>query len=282
MLSTAPVTWGEAVRFHYLSDLHLESQDFGLPLPHGDVLIIAGDLCHARVFEAEAGDRYAAAQRDRVLRFAELALSHFGAVVLVPGNHDHYDGVIDDTAAILRRHLPGFAVLDGKGVELGGVPIFGATLWADFDGRDPEAMRRAGKGCGEFFFVRRRTTDETGRNVLVRFRPADALAAFDRETTALRSFCETAAGKRPVIVTHHAPSRAGLNPASIGNGLDGAYATALDDLVAASGAAVWVHGHTHIRRRYRIGGVEVRTNCRGFVGKDPSALRFSAADFFER
>lgn len=266
------------MRFHYISDLHLEAQDGPPRLPHGDVLIIAGDLCHARVFEAEAADGYAAAQRDRALRFADAALSSFGQVVLVPGNHDHYDGVIDDTAAIFRRHLPGFVVLDGDRADIGGVPVFGTTLWADFDGRDPDAMKRAGKGCGEFFFVRRRAPDGS----LARFRPPDALAAFDAATDALRAFCAATAGQRPVIVTHHAPSRAGLNPAFTGNGLDGAYASALDDLVATSGAAVWVHGHTHIRRTYRIGLVEVRTNARGFEGKDLSARTFSAGDWFER
>jgi hypothetical protein len=44
----------------------------------------------------------------------------------------------------------------------------------------------------------------------------------------------------------------------------GAYASNLDDLVASSGAATWIHGHTHIRRKYRVGGVDIRANCRGF------------------
>ena len=59
--------------------------------------------------------------------------------------------MIDDTAAIFRRHLPGFLILNGESANLGGVLIFGATLWFDFDGRNPNAMKRAGKGCGEFF-----------------------------------------------------------------------------------------------------------------------------------
>jgi Icc-related predicted phosphoesterase len=245
------------------------------------VLIIAGDLCHARIFEAAPDDGYARIQRERVLRFADKARASFARVVLVLGNHDHYDGVFDDTAAIFRRCLPGFTVLDGESVDLGGVSIFGATLWADFEGRNPDAMKRAGKGCGEFFFVKRRATDETGAPALARFRPPDALAAFDRDKAALQTFCANAAGKPSIIVTHHAPTRAGLNPAFVDNGLDGAYASALDDLVAASGAAVWVHGHTHIRRKYRVGGVEVRANCRGFEGKDETARNFNARAFFD-
>ena len=153
MVSSALGDLGAAVRFHYLSDLHLEAQDFPLPLERGDVLIVAGDLCHARIFEAAPDDGYARVQRERVLRFADRARANYARIILIPGNHDHYEGVIDDTAAIFRRHLPGFLVLDGESANLGGVLIFGATLWSDFEGRNPDAMKRAGKGCGEFFFV---------------------------------------------------------------------------------------------------------------------------------
>jgi Icc-related predicted phosphoesterase len=270
-----------AMRFHYVSDLHLEAQDFSLPLERGDVLIIAGDLCHSRVFEAAADDGYARQQRERVLRFADKARASHTHIILVPGNHDHYEGVIDDTVAIFRRHLPGFHVLDGENMDLGGVLLFGATLWADFEGRDADAMKRAGKGCGEFFFVKRRVLDDAGAATLARFRPPDALARFDRDVAALRSFCAQAAGKRPIIVTHHAPSRAGLNPFSVGNGLDGAFASNLDELVASSGAAVWIHGHTHIRRKYRIGEVDVLANCRGFAERNPLARAFSAKPYFD-
>jgi len=263
-----------------MSDLHLEAQDFPVHLDRGDVLIIAGDLCHARVFEAPADDGYARQQRERVLRFVDLARAKFTRIVFVPGNHDHYDGIFDDTAAIIRRRFPDFIVLDGQSADIGGVLLFGATLWSDFEGRDPDAMKRAQKGCGEFFFVKRRAA--AGDPTLSRFRPPDALAAFDRDLAALKAFCVAAAGKRPVIITHHAPSKAGLNPAFVGNGLDGAYASDLDDLVASSGAAAWIHGHTHLRRKYRIDDVDVLSNCLGFIDKDPASRNFSARRFFDK
>jgi Icc-related predicted phosphoesterase len=260
-----------------MSDLHLEAQGFPLPLASGDALVIAGDLCHARVFEAPADDGYARQQRERVLRFVDKARAHFARIVLVPGNHDHYDGVFEDTAAIFRRHFPDFVVLDGQGADVGGVPVFGATLWSDFEGRDPEAMKRAQKGCGEFFFVKRRTAEGD----LARFRPADALAVFDRDLTALKAFCAQAVGKRPVIVTHHAPSRLGLNPFVGEKGLNGAYASDLDEIVAACGASHWIHGHTHIQRKYRLGDVEVRVNCRGFAERETRARGFNSKAVFE-
>ena len=85
-----------------------------------------------------------------------------------------------------------------------------------------------------------------------------------------------------VVITHHAPSRKGLNPLHIGNGLDGAYASNLDDLVAGlDRVPFWIHGHTHIRRQYRIGGTQVVANCRGFEGRDPVARTFTPATFFD-
>jgi hypothetical protein len=48
----------------------------------------------------------------------------------------------------------------------------------------------------------------------------------------------------------------------------------------ASGAAVRIHGHTHIRRKHRVGGVDVRANFPDFAEKDPTARSFTAKLFF--
>ena len=53
------------MRCYYVSDLHLELQAFEKSMPRGDVLIIAGDLCHARCLDPARGDRYSVEQRGR-------------------------------------------------------------------------------------------------------------------------------------------------------------------------------------------------------------------------
>lgn len=59
-----------------------------------------------------------------------------------------------------------------------------------------------------------------------------------------------------------------LNPRFAGNGLDGTYASALDEEIRAlSVVPAWVHGHTHIARTYRIGGTAVHSNAFGFESK---------------
>jgi hypothetical protein len=99
----------------------------------GDVLIIAGDLAHARCLEAGPDGSAALKQRDRVLRFADQARARFAHVLLVIANHNHYDGTFSQTVRLPRAGLLGFTVLDDAEIE--GVRLFGTTLWTDFAGR---------------------------------------------------------------------------------------------------------------------------------------------------
>jgi Icc-related predicted phosphoesterase len=171
-------------------------------------------------------------------------------------------------------------VLDDETVEIGGVRFFGSTLWTDFEGRSEIALQGMRRRMGEYFFVRTRSATAGSR--LSRFRPEDALAAHDRAWSRLRAEVEAGREKPTVVVTHHAPSLQGLNPQFTGNGLDGAYASNLDEAIAAlAGIAVWVHGHTHIAGEYRIGRTVVRSNARGFVSKGQMARGFNPGASFE-
>jgi len=256
------------MRCHYLSDLHLERQDFPWRLPGGDVLIIAGDLCHARALDPAQSDRYSIEQRGRVLRFVDAALKSHARVLMVAGNHEHYEGAFEDTAGLLRRHLPGMMVLDDEAVEIGGVRFFGTTLWTDFEGGSAAVMDGMRRRMGEYFLVRVRARAVEGERG-ARFRPEDALGAHRAALAAMQRALAEACGRPTVVISHHAPSLQGLNPRYRGNGLDGAYGSDLDALIAgAERVPHWVHGHTHIRRRYRVGATMVHANCRGFEGKD--------------
>jgi Icc-related predicted phosphoesterase len=266
------------MRCHYLSDLHLESQSFDAKLPKGDVLIIAGDLCHARCLDPGRQDKYSIDQRDRVLRFIDGALASFEHVLLVAGNHEHYDGVFEDTVGLLRRHLPGVTVIDNETVELGGIRFFGSTLWTNFDGRREAAMNGVRRRMGEFFFVKTRRED----GALAKFQPEDALRAHDAARAALLAAVAEGDGKPTVVITHHAPGRHGLNPQFAGNGLDAAYASDLETLIAGlDNVPVWVHGHTHVARSYRVGRTVVRSNALGFAAKGQAARGFSINASFD-
>lgn len=270
------------MRCHYLSDLHLETQDFQGRLPKGEVLIVAGDLCHASRLDPERTDKYSVDQRDRVMRFIDIARENFAHVLLVPGNHDHYDGLFDATVDVLKRFLPGVTVLDNEQVEIDGVCFFGTTLWTDFEGRSQVCMDHVRRKCGEFFFVKKRTKVVEGREILAKFQPEDALAAFEQSWGSLKHHLAQTYGRRTIVVSHHPPSLQGLNPRHAGNGIDGAYASNLDaHIVGWTDVPVWVHGHTHIQKTYRIGDTVLHANCRGFEGRDPSARSFTLGAHFD-
>jgi hypothetical protein len=93
----------------------------------------------------------------------------------------------------------------------------------------------------------------------------------------------TAEPLRPtVVITHHAPSRLGLNPRFISNPLDPAYASSLDEKIATfENVPVWVHGHTHIAKTYRVGNTMVRSNALGFASRGQAAGSFSVKAHFD-
>lgn len=152
-----------AMRCHYLSDLHLEFECFRHKLVKGDVLIVVGDLCHARCLDPVRSDKYSAEQRGRGMRFIDEAHANLPHVLLIAGNHEHYDRVFEDTVSLLRRHLPGVTVLDDETVEIEGIRFFGSTLWSDFEAGSEACMNGVRRRMGEFFFVKTGGRDADGR-----------------------------------------------------------------------------------------------------------------------
>lgn len=268
------------MRCHYLSDLHLDAQPFTGSFAEGDVLIIAGDLCNASCLDPARKDRYAVIQRGRVLRLLEQATRKFTEVLVVAGNHEHYDGSFHDTVSLMRAHLPCVRVLDNKAVEIGGVRFFGSTLWTDFNGGNQETMDRVRREVGDYFFIDMARGNKPPKRS--RFQPEDALAQHLLSWEALISAVAAEPSKQTVVISHHAPSRLGLNRQFAGKGLDPAFASSLDDEIAQfENVPVWVHGHTHIAKTYSIGRTSFRTNALGFAERGHAAPGFSLNASFE-
>lgn len=267
------------MRCHYLSDLHLEAQSFDTPLPTGDVLILAGDLCHAGCLDPAKADPYSVKQRERVQRALEAMRRNFERVLLVPGNHEFHDGIFEDTTALLRQQMPGVTVLDNETVEIEGVRFFGATLWTEFRDGSASTLDTVRRRLGDYFFIRKRPA--AGERRGPKFQPEDALAAHHIARAALLA-AVSASPKPLVVISHHAPSRLGLNPHVGTRDLDIAYASDLDETIASfERVPVWVHGHTHVSRSYRIGRTDVRSNALGFAAKGHGAAGFSVKASFE-
>ncbi len=140
---------------------------------------------------------------------------------------------------------------------IGGVRFLGCTLWTDYAlyGDTGAAMAAAARGLNDHRLIRRQ-----GRL----FSPADAL---DRHVTEKIWLAGALARKHDgptVVVTHHCVSQKSVHSRWGRTPVSAAFSSNLDVLVEGSGAALWVHGHTHDSFDYALGGTRVICNPKGY------------------
>jgi hypothetical protein len=171
----------------------------------------------------------------------------------VAGNHEHYGSLrspgrsMDRTIEAYREAAAAsggrLVFLERASVEIAGCTIVGATLWTDFAlfgaDRVETAMREAARNMTDFHSIAWRPG--------MRFTPSHARAEFARAKAFLEAEFARPRPGPSIVVTHHGlllrsvPSRFEMDR------LSAAFSSRLDDLVERSGAALWVHGHTHDR-----------------------------------
>ena len=233
------------MRILLMSDLHLEFHALERPAVDVDVVVLAGDI-HV----GSAG--------------LEWALATFGdtPVVYVLGNHEYYGGSFHRLALELAARAEGtnVHVLERRAVEIQGVRFLGCTLWTDLamfgDAFDAPALVQE---CMNDYHMIRAGMD--GQRVLT---PVETLGSHARSRKWLETELRKHRRQKTVVVTHHAPSIESIQEEDRDDAMCCAYASPLDAFVAASGAALWVHGHVHESVDYRLGGTRVVANARGY------------------
>jgi len=261
------------------SDLHIEFERAGEPEAapvaaglhpsggpdlgaiHGvaDLLLLAGDI--------DLGS-YGVAWADEAARFLGVP------VVYVLGNHEAYhrslDVVLDDCRAAAAATGGRVLFLENDAVEVAGARVLGCTLWTDYmiDGDAGAAMRAAAAGLADHQLI-----TVSGR----RFTPADALARHQASRRWLESQLAPDSALPVVVVTHHAPVRAAIEPRFEGSPLSPAFVSDLEPLIEEHEPAAWVWGHTHYSVDTTIGATRCISAQRGYPGEDPQAARFRPA-----
>lgn len=218
------------------------------PRPEHEVVIIAGDICQG----LQRGVRW----------IAEHALNR-KPVIYVPGNHEYYGFDFDAERAAGRAaaaQLPNIHVLDRDAVAIDGVVFLGATLWTDyrlFGERSADAaIMRAERTMNDHRVIRRRDG---------LWQASDAMEEYEQSTKWLDT--QLAAHGGPcVVVTHTAPSLRSIAAQYQADLLSAAFASNLDHVVQRT--RLWVHGHTHAYRDYRLGECRIISNPRGYARFD--------------
>ena len=235
-----------------MSDLHLEFAPYEPALKDADVdlVLLAGDIHSPGVCAVDWAKR--------------LGLPS----VLVMGNHESYKSDLPDQTDRMRRAAAGsscaFLENDVHVFHKGDrrLRILGSTLWTDFKllGHSGPQVRQAmdaGRAqLNDFRLIgngpdRRLTPEDTVRlhESALAFLASQLQAPFDGDT---------------IVMTHHAPTAFSSPQQYIGSALSPCFASNLDPFVAASGACLWVHGHTHSNADMTLGRTRLVTRQRGY------------------
>ena len=252
-----------------LSDLHLEFSDLAWrPGWDFDVAILAGDIM------CPGAKAVAWARQAPMLGGAE-------AVILVPGNHEYYDAVMQQERHAMLEAAQGTAagsaplhLLDGQRVDIGGVRFLGCTLWTDFALRIDTADGPCSDPARGIEASRRSTTDYRTIDVLApaqegapplrrKLAPEDTLALHRRHRAWLADALAQPFDGPTVVVTHHAPHRNSLAAAFARDWASTAFVSELPDSFFEV-PALWIHGHTHTSFDYHVGNCRVLCNPRGY------------------
>jgi predicted phosphodiesterase len=241
------------IRIQVLSDLHIEFGELRVPDVDADVAVLAGDIHVGRQAAIWSGN----------------VAEHLGIpIVQIAGNHEHYGTLgrpqqhfgrtLDELRAAAATGAGRVVFLERDTAIIAGVRFVGCTLWTDFElyGDPSEAMAHAEIGMTDFHTIAYRSG--------ARFTANDARREFLRARRFLTSELAKPFVGPTVVVTHHLPSVRSVPQRFRADMLSAAFASHLDSLVEASGAELWIHGHTHDSCDYRIGKTRVLCNPRGY------------------
>lgn len=251
------------MKIGYASDLHVEFKEHKVPpVPeHLDVLILAGDVSSNAKGLAWAYETY------------KDSADH---IVVVYGNHDywgkHYYQKVLRRAREYAADKSNLHFLENDAVCIDGVWFIGATLWTDYSlGNQPLNMLAARDGMSDHVRIK-----FNHRGSFRRILPDDLLAInrksasfiFDK-VRELRDFDPEVV---TFVVTHHGPATPSLDGYFEGSPLNPCYVNTFDArLHYGEGPDVWIHGHVHDDKRYKLGRTLVLCNPIGYPGQIPGS-----------
>lgn len=241
------------MRFHIISDLHLEFGPINLPKVDADCIIVAGDV----------------STKLKGLKWLQKQFPR-QPVVYVLGNHEFYGDRLPRLTEKLIEQAAGtnIHVLEDEFFEIGGYQIFGATLWTDFAllGDRSVAWGIASGMMTDFKRIRHWPS-------LKKWTPRHATEVHARSVARLQKFFGETEAKRTIIVTHHAPSARSLPDDMKRDMMSNAYASNLEPLIDRYQPTLWVHGHIHQANDYKIGETRVISNPRGYPDEPVEEFR---------
>ena len=240
-----------------VSDLHLEFlHDFDPG--HGDVLVLAGDIVCAKNLGENPAD---SVNGSLYLKFFERASKQFSRVLMVMGNHEHYNCSVDKTYDRITRWLPdNITLMEDQTVKIDDWTFVGSTLWTDCNNSDPLTFQHLNIGMNDFIVCRM-------NNGADRFRSEEAAKIHATSRQYINHIAsEVGPDGKMFVITHHAPHEKSVDEKykndHVGNG--GFRSNLFDLIYDRPQIKYWVHGHMHNSSDYVLGETRIIANPRGY------------------
>jgi len=214
------------LKIQYMSDLHLEFGSMDVPERLGDVLVLAGDI--------HTGYKVAA--------YLNKCAEVFPYVLYVFGNHEFYhDDYLTLQEEVTSQVASNVFVLDNKDVTIEGVHFVGSLLWSDMTFTAFAALNDS------------RLIQNLSYN--------DVLEEFKQNLQYLKDTVT----KDCVVITHHAPDYDSIAEMYKGDKINSGFACSILHHFEDVKPKVWIHGHLHNNVDYLKNGINVVSNCRGYI-----------------
>jgi UDP-2,3-diacylglucosamine pyrophosphatase LpxH len=258
------------MRFQLLSDLHLEFAP--LELPGGDNLLLSGDITVADYLRPSRTDKDHKKMTARCKEFFFEQCAKYRKVYYIMGNHEHYQGIWNNSADILGNFLVGSNVtfLEKESLWLeDNIALWGGTLWTDMNKNHPMNVYAAKRGMNDYHVIQRDggISDKTGNHNYYALNPLETMEDHANALVNLTSFLKDNADRKVIVMSHMAPSPRSRHPRyDVNDPLNWAYYSELSEFILNNEQIkVWVHGHTHDSHDYMIGNTRVLCNPRGYA-----------------
>lgn len=231
------------MKLQIMSDLHLEFGTLDV-IPKAETLILAGDV--------------GLANKEYTFKpFLESVCSDFKNVIMILGNHEHYNGNFTFSTSLIKDAMVNynnFHLLDNSSITIDDVTFIGSTLWANIDPRhEVEIMN----GMNDFRIIE--YNDRT-------FTTQDFIKEFNTSLYFIEKTLAKVKGKI-VMITHHSPTTKAPEEYR-GSSLNSAYGSNLSYLMQKYKMPLWIHGHTHLTMDYKEFDTRVICNPRGYYRYD--------------
>jgi hypothetical protein len=247
------------VRFQIMSDLHIDhpgARGFPPPSPGVEVVLIGGDVCDGLP---------RAIQQTRSAYPAEL-------IVQIAGNHEFYGKPPYGEHLALGRecaHNLGVCLLENDSVVLGdGTRIIGTTLWTDYTLLGDTSRIHAMHVARDIMQDHKRI--KWSKQPWRRFRPEEARQLHLTSRAFIESELRKDHDGPTIVLTHHAPIVAAVQPNLRDRLISSAYASDLHDLVNRYQPDYWISGHTHYSYHALLGRTRLLSNPCGYADENRS------------